>query len=474
MKKFLYQEIAGKFARLIEDGTLKTGDKLPSIRSLSQEEHISISSAYQAYIDLENKGLIEARPKSGYYVSYSLKQLRKITKVDYRQIADNEQDRTLMEEVYAKLKAPDVVNLSINKPDSKILPIVKLKNSLLKVIRKKPDALLDYNHPSGNQELRRQIARISFSAGILIDSEDIITTSGCLEAVAYAVWATTNVGDAVAVESPTYFGLFKAIRAAGRVPVEIATDPTNGIDLEALKKQVTKHKIKACIVTSSFSNPIGVNMPEDKRKQLVNLAERLNFFLIEDDIYGEIYFDESRLKACKAFDTKGRVLLCSSLSKTVAPGYRIGWIIPGDFKRAVLDYKLNHSVTTSSLTEIAMADFLANGRYDLHMRSLRKSLHEQSLQYLKALYDYFPDTIRVSQPKGGFVIWVELPQNIDGAILYQKAIEQKVSVAPGQLFSQQQDLHNYFRLSFGTPFSDEVEQALQRLGKLVANWTTEK
>lgn len=461
---FLYQDIARQLETLILSGALRIGERLPSVRQLSKEKKVSISSVYKAYIELESRGLVEARPKSGYYVRFSTKQIQKITHIRQQAVTRRQKVKSLQEEVYVPLSDPTLIKLSINKPDTSILPVTKLKNSLLHTVRERPDRLVNYNNLQGDEELRRQIARISYAAGLLLYPDDIITTSGCLEAIHYALLATTSPGDTVAIESPTYFGLLKAIEAHGRIPVEVLTDPVTGIDIPSLETCITQHHVKACIVTSSFSNPTGAHLTEEKRKALVALVTRKDIVLIEDDIYGELHFDPHRLNACKAYDLQQNVILCSSFSKSVAPGYRVGWLIAGKYRSEIFEYKMNHSVTTASVTEMAMAHFLKNGRYDLHIRQLRKNLHTQCLQYLQAIYEYFPGPIEVSAPKGGFVIWVALPMGCDSVKLYRKLIKKKISIAPGQLFSQKLDLRTYFRISFGSPFTPEIGDALKQIG----------
>ena len=466
---FIYQDIAGQLEQLILSGALRIGDRLPSVRQLSTEKNVSISSIYKAYIELESKGLIEARPKSGYYVRFSPQQVRKITHIRQQAAERPQQVKSLQEEVYAPLHDDNIIKLSINKPDTAILPVSKLKNSMLHAIRQNPGKLVNYNDLQGHTGLRRQIARVSYSAGLLLNPEDIITTTGCLEAIHYALLAVTAPGDAVAVESPTYFGLLKAIETYGRIPVEVYTDPISGIDIPSLEKCIDNHDIKACIVISSFSNPTGAHLTEDKRRGLVSLVTRKNIVLIEDDIYGELFFGQQRLKACKAYDLFENVILCSSFSKSVAPGYRIGWLIAGRYKSEIFEYKMNHSVTTVSVTETAMAHFLENGRYDLHMRQLRKTLHVQCLQYLQAIHEFFPDTVKISAPEGGFVIWVAMPDGCDSVKLYRKLIGKGISIAPGQLFSRKLDLQSYFRISFGSPFTPDIQRAIGEIGAELRN-----
>jgi DNA-binding transcriptional MocR family regulator len=248
--------------------------------------------------------------------------------------------------------------------------------------------------------------------------------------------------------------------------VEVPTDPVTGVDINYLAQAIPRFSIKACLFVCNFNNPIGSCVPDDKKKELVEMLARKEIPLIEDDIYGEMYFGKSRPKTCKTFDKKGLVLHCGSFSKSLAPGYRIGWTSPGRFKNEVIQLKRMNNISTNTLAQAAIAHFLQNGRYELHLRHLRKALHTQCLRYLQAVTEFFPQDTRITRPEGGFVLWVEM-QHGDGYKLHKRALKHQIGIAPGQIFSSQGQFHNYFRLSYGLPWSDTVENGLKTLGQLM-------
>lgn len=464
-----YIEVAERIERLIEKKALKVGDKLLSVRALSKEQGISLSTAFQSYYHLESKGLIEARPQSGYYVKYAHDHVLDLPKVsspidDAVPVSVDE----MISSVYHDLNNDKLIHFSLGVPSIDLMPAAKLNKAVMQAIRDSKFSCLGYEHIQGNLDLRRQIARQSFNWGGTPGEDEIVVTAGCVEALSLCIQAVTKPGDTVAIESPTYFAIFQLMEAHGLNVVEIATDPVSGIDLECLEQAITKFNIKACLFVSNFNNPLGSCIPDDRKKQLVSILAKKEIPLIEDDIYGELYFGKTRPITCKSFDKKGLVLLCSSFSKSLAPGHRIGWTLPGRFKEQVIKLKRMHTVATNTLSQSAIAHFLANGRYELHLRHLRKALHTQSLRYVQAICDYFPEDARMTRPQGGFVLWIELNKKVDTYKLHKRALKQNIGIAPGAIFSSQARFKNCFRLSYGEPWSERIEQGIRTLGKLIA------
>jgi DNA-binding transcriptional MocR family regulator len=466
-----YVEVSERIETLIERGIFKVGDKLLSVRALSKEQGISLSTAFQAYYSLESKGLIEARPQSGYYVKYSPRHVLDMPKVcepldDALPVTVDE----MINSVYVDLNSKSLLNFSMATPSIDLLPTAKLNKAVLHSLRSSKTSCLHYEHIQGNVALRRQIARQAFNWGGTPSEEDIVVTAGCVEALSLCIKATTKPGDAVAIESPTYFAIFQLMESHGLKVVEIPTDPVLGMDIEYLTQAIPRFNIKACLVVSNFNNPLGSCMPDERKKQLVEMLAKKEIPLIEDDIYGELYFGKTRPKTCKTFDKKGLILHCASFSKSLAPGYRIGWTIPGRFKDAIIRLKRMHTVSTNTLAQSAVADFLSNGRFELHLRHLRKALHTQSLRYMQAVCEYFPEDTCITRPHGGFTLWIEMNKKINGFKLHKRALKHNIGIAPGQIFSSQGRFENCFRLSYGEPWNPKIEEGIKTLGKLMKEW----
>lgn len=466
-----YIEVADRIESLIANQILKVGDKLLSVRALSKEQGISLSTAFQAYYFLESKGLIEARPQSGYYVKFSPEHVLELPKTcappdDAIPVSVDE----MINSVYVDLNSNKILNFSMGAPATKLLPAAKLNKAVMHVLRESKTSCLHYEHIQGNPSLRKQIARQAFNWGGTPNEEDIIVTAGAVEAMSLCVKAITNPGDAIAIESPTYFAIFQVMESHGLKVVEIPTNPITGVDLDYLEMAIPKFDIKACLFVNNFNNPLGSLMPDENKKRLVDMLAKKEIPLIEDDIYGELYFGKTRPKTCKTFDKKGLVLHCASFSKSLAPGYRIGYTIPGRFKEKVMQLKRMHTVSTNTLSQAAVADFLSNGRYELHLRHLRKELHTQSLRYIQAACEFLPEDTRLTRPQGGFTLWIEMNKRINAFKFHKRALKHNIGVAPGQIFSSQGRFENCIRISYGEPYDSKIEQGLETLGKLMKEY----
>ncbi|CAG4998162.1 2-aminoadipate transaminase [Dyadobacter sp. CECT 9275] len=466
--EFLYSRIAERFEKQMHAGILKAGDKLISLRALSKEQGVSLSTAFKAYIELENKGYIEARPKSGYFVKFSKGQapMEPVTPklVSRAQKTDVEE---MISIVYKTLKAEGVVRLSLASPSAELIPEAKLNKAMMEALRQDMASCTQYEEIQGNVKLRKQIAKHAFNWNGNITEDEVVTTQGCMEALVFCLRAVTEPGDTVAIESPAYFGIFTIMKSLGLKVIEIPVHSTNGTDLEYLEQVLQTEPVKACLFVPTFCNPAGALLSDERKKQLVELLAEKNIPLIEDDIYGEMYFGKKRPRTCKSYDKKGLVMLCSSVSKTLAPGYRVGWCIPGRFIEKVIHLKLSHTVSAATPTQAAIANFFETGRYDLHTRKLRKALHTQSLRYIQAISEHFPEDTKISRPQGGYVLWIELNMKVNAFELFEKAILEKVTFAPGQIFSTDGRFSNYARISFGAPFTSKIDDSLKKLGRLV-------
>ena len=464
-----YLKIAKNIEVHINTEVLKIGDKLPSVRIMQKEHGVSVSTILQAYYHLESKGLIEARPQSGYFVSFSPKAFAaEPVKSQPENEAKGQTAEEMIAEVYNDISNEKNINLSLNIPSPELLPVSKLNKAMVEAMRKLPAGGTSYENIQGNMNLRRQIAKRSIIWNGNLTSEDIITTTGCMNAVALSLMAVTERGDTIAVESPCYFGILQLASNLGLKIIELSTHPQTGIDIDGLKKVFTNHKIRTIVLMSNYNNPMGCCIPEANKIEIVRLIQYYGIALIEDDIYGDVYFSESRPKNCKSFDESGLVLWCSSVSKTLAPGYRVGWVAPGKYTEKIKRMKLYFEVSSATLQQEAIAIFLENGRYEHHLRKLRNTLHSNSLQYMRAVSEFFPSGTRVSRPQGGFLLWVEFDKSINTYDLYKKAIKHNISVAPGRMFTINDQYKNCMRLSYGMTWNRKIENSLKLIGKLAS------
>lgn len=465
-KEALYLKIAKVIEEQIDSETLKLGDKLPSIRSIQKIYNVSINTAKQAFLELESKSLIEARPKSGYFISKTSRRKFSLPTVSrLKSSQDEKHPEDLISKVFNTLENKDIRLFSLGVPDKSLLPIAKLNKGIIAVVQKLNDGGTSYEPVQGSLNLRRTVAKWSLVLEGKLTEDDIVTTSGTMNALYNCLMAVTQRGDTIAVETPVYFGILQMARSMGLNVIEIPNNPLTGIDLEALKKVLPK--LKACCFISNFSNPLGCLMPDEHKKELVRMLTEYNIPLIEDDLYGNLFFGATRPKPCKAFDEAGIVMWCGSVSKTLAPGYRVGWVAPGKFKDKIIRQKLLQTISTPSLYQEVIADFLEHGRYDHHLRTIRTKLYTSCLKFQGAIEDYFPNNTKISQPLGGFMLWLELDKKIDTAKLFDIAIKQKISFAPGRMFSLHNQYNNCMRLNYGQEWNEDIDFDLKRLGNIV-------
>ena len=302
-------------------------------------------------------------------------------------------------------------------------------------------------------------------SGCTLRPDEIVITDGCTEAVALALRCLCRPGDAIAVETPVYYNFLQLVESQGLKALEIPTDPSDGISLEALAYALEHNPIKACLVISNFNNPLGSRMSDARKKQLVELLGGYGVPLIEDDIYGDLAHDGTRPSVAKAYDRSGQVLLCSSSSKTLAPGYRVGWIAPGRYREQIERLKMVNTIASAAPTQMAIAEFLANGGYDHHLRSVRRVYARKVAQMAETIGRYFPDGTRVSRPRGGFSLWAEMPEACDAVELYRRALRAGITLAPGNLFSVTGKYRNCVRLNAAF-WAEREERAVQVLGDI--------
>lgn len=463
----LYEQLAADLSAMIDHGALRPGDRLPSVRRLSRQRGVSVATVVQAYLSLENRGIIEARPQSGHYV----RARRAPVPLEPRSArvcttARKVSVRSLITKVYRASRDPSIVPFGAANLSPELLPTDKLNRIMSVIARSAGGAGVAYDLPPGLPALRRQIARRAVDWGCAISADDIVTTVGAMEALHLCLRVVARRGDTIAVESPSYYGLLQLIESHGIRAIEIPAHPRTGMDLDVLEDALARHRIKAVLAIPNFSNPLGSLMPDEAKERLVGMLARREIPLIEDDIHGDLHFCDVRPRPAQSFDRKGLVMLCSSFSKTAAPGYRVGWVAPGRFRDEVEQLKFAQSVGTPTLPQMAIAELLENGGYDHHLRSLRRRLAAQVAQMSEAIAEHFPQGTRISRPAGGFVLWVELPPGASALELHERALERGISVAPGPIFSAKQRFSGCIRVSCGYPWSDLLDHAVRTLGRI--------
>ncbi len=461
-----YREIADSLERALRSGAYGPGQRLPSVRELCRNWQASITTVVAAYHLLERRGLVETRAQSGHYARLptaapepGMESTRLVpTAVGLGQLA-------LM--VLKDSLDPRLVPFGPAMPDPALQPGAELHRIIAAIGREGAAGCERYGVPPGLPALRLAVARRAAGFGCGIGPEDLITTAGALEALTLALRATCVAGQTVAIESPMYYGLLQSIEALGLRVIEIPTHPRHGISLEALREALDEHAVSAVVAMPTGSNPLGSSASDQAKRELVALLAARRIPLIEDDVLGDLAHHDGRPSPAKAFDRDGGVLWCSSLSKSAAPGLRVGWIAAGRWQAAVEHLQFTNAVGPSPLGQEVAARFLAGGAYERCLRRARSAYAQRTAAMAAAVLRSFPEGTRISQPAAGFCLWVEMPLGVDAQELYAAALRAHIAITPGPLFSAKLRYRHFIRLC-AARWNDAHEPAVRKLGALAA------
>jgi DNA-binding transcriptional MocR family regulator len=467
----LYLQLADALAGQIGAGTYRAGDRIPSLRKLRDQFGVSLTTVLEACRVLEDRGLIQARAQSGHYVRPRAQNLRPEPGESTSSSEAKHVDASLALRLNLGIGNPQEPTLGAAVQGPELMAVAALNRLTGHVLRHQPAACHSYDAPPGSAVLRRAIAQRGGDAGYAVSADDIVITSGAKEAVYLSIKAVTRAGDTVAVESPTYYALLEVLGSLGLRALEISSHPRHGINLDELGRALERQPVAAVALVSNFSNPTGSCMTDAAKRRLVEILDRHDVPLVEDDVYGELAFEGPRPAAIKAFDRRGLVLYCSSYSKTVSPGLRVGWSIPGRYQNEVELLKLVVNQATAVAPQLALAAFLDSGGCDRHIRRVRRMYRDQMAATIDAVERFFPDATRLTRPQGGHVLWVQLPDGVDAMDLYDTARGVGITIAPGPMFSPSGGYRNFIRLNTGFPWNEKTERQIETLGRLVAQWS---
>ncbi|MBR7887627.1 PLP-dependent aminotransferase family protein [Marinomonas sp. A79] len=460
----LYEKIANQIEQQVQDGVFLPGAKIPSVRKSSKQMEVSVATVLQAYSVLEDRGVIKARPQKGYFVQEN--QMKTSIASSIEPTKNDESVHTLLQRLLHSSQDEGLVSFSSAVPKSQYLPIRQLQRSVGRLMRLEPEVCVSYEFTPGSLALRRQIAIRMLDSGCQLQPDEITITLGCQNALMLSLQAVTQPGDTIAIESPAYYGVLQAVEALQLKAIEIPCSTSEGLDLEVLDKAASQWDIKACVVTPNNQNPTGSSLKPAQRLRLIRQSVEHHFTLIEDDVYGELSYQDKRERALKADDQDNTVIYCSSFSKSIAPGFRIGWLVGGRFQGQIEHNAYAQSLAIPTLTQTAIANFLENGAYDRHLRKTRQAYQDNLRRCQQVIQAHFPVGTEVSDPKGGFLLWVTLPPKVNAMKLHAQALEAGIGLLPGLVFSFTAQFHHHFRLNYALNWDNKIDSALRELGKL--------
>lgn len=463
-----YQQLAEQTQRHLE-ATGHAGDRLISLRDFASRESVSITTALRVYEELELSGVVESRQRSGYFLKDSaVRRVALPTASAEILVARNEKELFDGLNSSAWHAHKFAAYFASGTPDTGLAGAREVSRMIRSTARRQ---LQGYGPIAGDAFLRQEIAARSVKNGIEVLAEDLIITSGAQEALFISINVVTQPGDLIAVESPTYHGLINAIKQSGRKMVEIPTDSCGGINLPALSLALAELPVKAIVVSSSAQNPLGCSMGDNSRKALVTLANEHNVVVVEDDAHGDLIYARHRQPSLRALDTQDRVLTCGSFSKTLAPELRIGWLDAAQWRDQAVDFKRAVSQRSGLLVQQAIARHMSEGHYDRHIRLSRDVYAKRARALRKVIAQVFPEGTLISQPSGGFQLWVEMPKHYSSMALAEYALSQDIAISPGKLFSNRGHYGHCVRLCYAN-YHDDQSASIELLGQWLQSWAS--
>ncbi|WP_455926335.1 GntR family transcriptional regulator MpaR [Pseudomonas putida] len=466
-----YEQLADEISLMIRTGVLKAGEKVPSVRTASRTFAVSPSTVFQAYYLLEDRGLIQARARSGYYVREQAARPLTEPSITERQAESTDVDVSeLVFSVLGSLKDPNTVPFGSAFPSPDLYPLQRLARSMARTVRDMTPQAVIADMTAGNPDLRRQIALRYMISGVHLAMDELVITNGALEALNLCLQSVTQPGDLVAIESPAFYATLQVLERLKLKAVEIPVHPREGVDLTVLADRLQRLPIKACWFMSSLQNPLGASLPAAAKQALYGLLQQHQVPLIEDDVYSELHYGAQPQQPVKRLDRDGLVMHCGSFSKSLAPGYRVGWVAGGRFAQQISRLKLMTTISPSVPAQAAIADYLQHGGYDRHLRKLRHNLEMQQSAMLASAARHFPESTRVTRPDGGYFLWFEFPRQVDSLQLFQLALAQGISIAPGPIFSATRGFSQCARLNHGHPWDKRSEDAMAMLGRIIGSF----
>jgi DNA-binding transcriptional MocR family regulator len=464
-----YQTLAEELTLSIRTGVLQAGDRLPSVRQTSAARGVSPSTVFEAYYLLEARGLVRARARSGYFVTAGALRPVNATHAGQADGAGPAPDlaRGILETLRPSGNA-DQVAFGAAGPAHCLLPFARLGRALAASARRKDNWDSLSGLAPGKAGLRRRIAMRYLADGMPLSPDDIVITAGAMDAIGLCLQATTRPGDAVLIESPGFHGAHTLLPRLGLTPVEIPAAGCGEQRLAVLEQAIRRHRPTACWLMPNFQNPLGTLVPDDLKRRMVALLESHEVAIIEDDVYGELYFGQRRPAPLLSFSARGMTMHCSSFTKTLAPGYRIGWVATPGCAAALARLQLAGTLGVSSPAQAALDEYLASGGYDKHLRGLRRVLESNLALLLRAIARHFPAGTKLIRPQGGYLLWVELPETVDTLALQPATQACGIGIAPGALFSLDASYRHCLRMNYALQWGERAEQAIARLGALIA------
>ena len=426
------EQLALSLKHLIETGTWKAHEKLPSLRQQVEISGFSLITVMNAYQELEAQGLIYSKEKLGYFIAENPVQAALAKKVV---VNDKIEINSLVFRYLKSIQSEKIVPLGSAFPNSQLLYSPKLMQTLAQQAKYRVGYEQMPSLPPGNYELRKLIAQRYCMQGIPTDPSDIVITSGGLDALNLSLRAMTQAGDYILLQETVFYGAWQAAENLGLKVITIPEHPEHGLDLDAFQKAITSYPIKVCLLMLNSHNPIGFTVSDEIKFELAKLLHQHEIYLIEDDVYEELFYGSQKPLPMKYFDQQNLVLHCSSFSKTLGSGFRMGWVYAGKFSEHIQHLQLMSTISANALIQNTLVEFLTHHHYEKHLRTLRRSLEKNKKQFFQYLKQHLPENCKVYNYPSGYFLWIQLPEKVSSMQIYELLIQQQIGIAPSPLFN---------------------------------------
>jgi DNA-binding transcriptional MocR family regulator len=468
---FRYEEIVNKVENIIKNLNLRAGDRVPSVRQASKELRVSQSTIFQAYHILEARGVIISRTRSGYFVNVPAKN-NLIQKPDVKNIPPPSVVtlNTMITVMQKSMKEFGMANFSILAPVNELLPISRMSKAIRDTLKDMTSDSFQYTMIEGHPRLVKQIARQTFDWETSLSTDDILVTNGCIEAVNLCLDALAKPGDIILIESPAPYAILQSLETRGLLALEITAHPDNGLDINQVELAVTQHQVTACVLTTVCNTPLGCSMPKKNVLRLLEILNKYRIPLIEDDALGALSFSIPRPLPAKAYDKYNNVLYCTSFSKSLGSGFRIGWVSGGVYHEKIKRLKYISNFYTNGILQDSIGRFLETGLYNSHLKKMKTALQQNLARYMNSINKHFTDDIKIATPQGGMSIWMELPAYINSQILQRQALAEGIGICPGHVFSASKRYNNYIRINYCLIWNPRVDKYLEKLARLIKKY----
>src|SRR5713226_1320994 len=469
----LYRQICQRLREAILSGELPEGVRLPTERALAGELGVNRTTVMNAYNELASEGLVEGHVGRGTLVrrnhfSYENEHFEPEASWLLGLPAGEREllgpDAGMLSELASASEQRGIISLAPGTPARDLLPAEMLSTIFTEGLVNARQSALGYCPVEGLSSLRRGIAARMRKRGVAVDAQHILILSGSTQGIGLAGRLLLSPGDEVVVEVPTYLGAIQVFRALGARVIGVPTD-NDGMRVDLLETVLVRHRPRLIYTQPTFQNPAGIVMSHERRRRLLLLAKRYQTPILEDDPYGEMYFEGKEPQPLMAMDHSGQVLYLSTYSKTLAPGLRVAWIAaPEPIIERLSLHKQIFDLNTNAIGQWVVSEILRRNLLADHLVMLRHQYRQKRDLMLQAIATHWPKEVRVSHPQGGFHIWCRLLGDMRARSLLREAAHEQVAFVIGEPFHVDGGGQQQFRLSFAYPEEQHIEEGVRRVG----------